>query len=467
MNMKHFLRTVGVTLIIILFGVTVSAVSADDGLVEVDFATLNLSPGESVVGVGKIADQLIIGDSGGNDVQFLVEGEEPAAYGSIPVGQTAPVINACMPNGVGFADLNPNNLERNHEYDFTFTDEQTVSMFSVGIADWADYLPFGANDDGIYALTLTGYDADGNVVDSDTYAFESPDSGFARRAIIDGELVDLVNGAGDACRAAPGEPGTYTFVVEGTGIVEVELRFKDRPSVDPNISIFFVSYRLESANQPPVAEDDTESTDLNTPVTVPVLDNDSDPDGDVIVIDDYETTTSEGGEVVCVDGECTYTPPFGFTGEDTFTYTICDPEGLCDTATVTITVVNDPTSTGCTKTQGYWKTHASGRKYDATWDQVDPDSAFFLSGETYLSIMTSPTKGHAYYILGQQYVATEMNMRSGASIPNDVLAAFQQAKAMFETMTPEEMGRKNDEAKALSRILDDYNNGVTGPGHCN
>ncbi len=47
--------------------------------------------------------------------------------------------------------------------------------------------------------------------------------------------------------------------------------------------------------------------------------------------------------VVEADGTVTYTPNPDFNGTDTFTYDVCDPDGLCDTATVTVTVnsVND------------------------------------------------------------------------------------------------------------------------------
>ena len=42
------------------------------------------------------------------------------------------------------------------------------------------------------------------------------------------------------------------------------------------------------------------------------------------------------------DGTITYTPDPGYSGTDTFVYQVCDTGALCDTATVTITVVNDP-----------------------------------------------------------------------------------------------------------------------------
>ena len=45
-----------------------------------------------------------------------------------------------------------------------------------------------------------------------------------------------------------------------------------------------------------------------------------------------------------VTGEITYTPDVDFGGTDSFAYEVCDTDGACDTATVSVTVnaVNDP-----------------------------------------------------------------------------------------------------------------------------
>ena len=97
-------------------------------------------------------------------------------------------------------------------------------------------------------------------------------------------------------------------------------------------------------NGPPVAEDDAASTPEDTPVDIPVLINDSDPDGDIITVTTIITPPANGTVVINPDGTITYTPDPDFAGSDSFVYEICDPSGLCDTATVTITVtpVNDP-----------------------------------------------------------------------------------------------------------------------------
>ena len=105
-------------------------------------------------------------------------------------------------------------------------------------------------------------------------------------------------------------------------------------------------------NRPPVAVDDEDVTDEDTPVVITVLDDDSDPDGHDFAISDT-TDPANGSIVVNPDGTITYTPDPGFVGVDTFTYTICELDGvvngipatgLCDTATVTVTIVevNEP-----------------------------------------------------------------------------------------------------------------------------
>jgi CshA-type fibril repeat protein len=94
-------------------------------------------------------------------------------------------------------------------------------------------------------------------------------------------------------------------------------------------------------NEPPIAADDEESTPMNTPVSVPILGNDRDPDGDPLSV--TFLGTPENGEVrLNPDGTVTYIPNDGFIGTDTFTYAISDGKGGTDTATVTITVYNDP-----------------------------------------------------------------------------------------------------------------------------
>ncbi|QQZ29830.1 tandem-95 repeat protein [Thiothrix subterranea] len=86
----------------------------------------------------------------------------------------------------------------------------------------------------------------------------------------------------------------------------------------------------------PVAANDSATTASGTPVTIAVLANDTDPNGDPLNIVSFNQGTN--GSVAQDGNKLVYTPIAGFTGTDTFTYIITDPAGNQSTATVTVTV---------------------------------------------------------------------------------------------------------------------------------
>ena len=111
---------------------------------------------------------------------------------------------------------------------------------------------------------------------------------------------------------------------------------------------------INVVGHPPVAVDDSAITLVGTPVNIPVVGNDSDPDHDTISITGT-TLPSNGGIVANADGSITYTPNVGFSGVDTFTYTISDGHGGTSVALVTVTVnrrVATITAGGGTKVYG-------------------------------------------------------------------------------------------------------------------
>ena len=67
-----------------------------------------------------------------------------------------------------------------------------------------------------------------------------------------------------------------------------------------------------------------------------------DPDGDPVTF--ALLTQPRDGSLSGTAPNLRYTPDDGFDGIDSFTYEVCDTDGLCATATVTVTVtpVNDP-----------------------------------------------------------------------------------------------------------------------------
>jgi hypothetical protein len=92
---------------------------------------------------------------------------------------------------------------------------------------------------------------------------------------------------------------------------------------------------LLDENQIPVASNDQETTVAGTQVTVDVLANDSDPDGDSLSLTNV-ANPANGTASITQDDEVRYTPESGFTGQDSFDYTVQDSDGEIDTASVTV-----------------------------------------------------------------------------------------------------------------------------------
>ncbi|HFQ92828.1 MAG TPA: hypothetical protein ENK32_02380, partial [Anaerolineae bacterium] len=131
-------------------------------------------------------------------------------YGS-PNGSGSVTNGGIDAYGGGFGDIN-----RRHEYSFTFAPGVTVSDFSLRMLDYGDYFP---NAQTSHTITLTAYDADDNVVDSDTLSFTTTGGRLPRG----GSAGDLWY-TGDA-GAAEGQPGNYVYSVAGNGIARLALSF--------------------------------------------------------------------------------------------------------------------------------------------------------------------------------------------------------------------------------------------------
>ena len=100
-------------------------------------------------------------------------------------------------------------------------------------------------------------------------------------------------------------------------------------------------------NEPPRARSDEVSARSGRSRVVQVLANDSDPNGDLLIVSDVEPVSPEQGVVVVSPDRRTvqFTPSGGFTGTVSFGYEISDGNGGVDSATVRVTVLADETNT--------------------------------------------------------------------------------------------------------------------------
>ena len=127
-------------------------------------------------------------------------------------------------------------------------------------------------------------------------------------------------------------------------------------------------------------------------------------------------------------------------------------------ATGTTTAVQN-----CTYTLGYWKNHPGA------W----PVSSLTLGTVTYtqaqlLAIFGEPVNGNGLISLAHQLIAAKLNIAQGASsaaVATTLTAADAQIGALV--VPPIGAGSlSTSSTSAKTQVLDDFNNGIIGPGHC-
>ena len=89
-------------------------------------------------------------------------------------------------------------------------------------------------------------------------------------------------------------------------------------------------------NADPSVADDVEDTDENQSVRIDVLANDTDSDDDTLSI--KSVGEASHGEVFLADGKVVYTPEYGYSGDDSFSYSVTDGRGGSGQGKVTVTV---------------------------------------------------------------------------------------------------------------------------------
>jgi len=146
---------------------------------------------------------------------------------------------------------------------------------------------------------------------------------------------------------------TYTPALNYTGTDCFTYKVKDNRGTYSNVATVLIT-----VNAPPVAVNDTATTNKNTVVVIGVLSNDSDPDG---TLDPTSVTIVSGpshgtASVNPTTGAITYTPALNYTGADYLTYKMRDNRGTqSNVAMVSITVRDMGLLHGMTATIGFWQ----------------------------------------------------------------------------------------------------------------
>ena len=146
-----------------------------------------------------------------------------------------------------------------------------------------------------------------------------------------------------------------------------------------------------------------------------------------------------------------------------------------DTAVLGCATLDCGHSTSCTFTQGYWKTHGvvpTGNNAYA-WPDAAKASGLQLGSVSYtaadlLSILNKPAAGNGLVALAHQLIAAKLNVAAGGN-PTAVAADIATSDALIGSLVIPPLGGgylAPNLTSGLVGALSSYNEGATGPGHC-
>lgn len=135
-----------------------------------------------------------------------------------------------------------------------------------------------------------------------------------------------------------------------------------------------------------------------------------------------------------------------------------------------------PANPGCTYTLGYWKNHAwpvHPAFPPSTLDTWEADNGwsgtpwyFFDTRLRWRTVLGTPPRGDAYYILAHQYIAAILNQQNGAYVPENVRMALMYSYRYFSMSPTERAAVSRAQLTSTASLLDAYNNGRLGVPHC-
>ena len=197
-----------------------------------NFAPLN--PNDSVEGMGKVAPYLDINAKG--LAVKVAQATDPAVYYAPPGSGNR---NGGLVGDGGFSDIETKDLRQPHLYTFTFASGVSVTNFSLHMLDFGDWNPTLSTS---HVVSMTAYDANGNVVSREELNYTTPPDQAPRTSSLYGDM----RFNGDGATAPLGQPGNWLWNVSGTGIVRVVLEFG--VGYDPNIAFDLLSFTTECAS---------------------------------------------------------------------------------------------------------------------------------------------------------------------------------------------------------------------------
>ncbi len=155
----------------------------------------------------------------------------------------------------------------------------------------------------------------------------------------DGSGITITSGPANGIAGILSGQVQYTPAADFNGNDSFTYTITDSSGIPSNPAT--VNITINPVNDAPQANDDNQSTPEDTPITIDVLANDTDSDGN----DDIDATSitivapPSNGSAATSNGKVVYTPASNYSGTDSFRYTVRDQsDSPSNSATVTVTV---------------------------------------------------------------------------------------------------------------------------------
>ncbi|RYP82255.1 tandem-95 repeat protein [Nocardioides guangzhouensis] len=189
----------------------------------------------------------------------------------------------------------------------------------------------------------------------------------------DGDDLTLVSVDGAQHGTAVVEDGTVVYTADAGFTGTEVLAYTVSDGTDTATGKLKVEVtKAPPANRAPETKDDRATTGAGQPVTVDVLDNDTDPDGDDLTL--VSVSGAQHGTAEVIDGRVVYTPDQGWAGDDTMSYVVSDGT---DQATGSLTVTTEKTPPAnrapVTKPDTAVIDHGTSTLIDVLDNDTDPD----------------------------------------------------------------------------------------------
>jgi hypothetical protein len=259
----------------------------------------------------------------------------------------------------------------------------------------------------------------GGAVNPYAYTVPAASTNVVRALVFDAGAISQVrfriDGGTNWVQMSPVAAGSHVWqgpwnasaLSAGSHIIEVQAA--GTTTVSDSITVEVTS----AGNRPPVAVSDTYSVDAGATLTVPargVLNNDSDPDGDVITAQEF-SAPGHGTLTPNTDGSFSYTPSAGYSGTDSFTYKAKDVSLLSNAATVAITVNAAPAADTVTIVTATWTTKTKTLLVEAT-SSAQPNASLTVLG---FGGMTYNTRTKRY-----RYTTVILNPPSSVTVESNL-----------------------------------------------